>query len=200
VTKLLINAAQFLSLLLAVATAMLWIHTLECADAIRWRVANQGTLINYRTVGVISTMGGVEIFWSFSHVAPSPQELRNLSSFRGFFPRPLTVNEDPVDPSFASFRYFSVADAIHPLGFYFDRVRAAPRYHATVGTLSVPFWFVLVCFAIAPAMRLMHELRRRSRGKPGLCAKCGYDLRASSGQCPECGTPNVVVVVETGVK
>lgn len=39
---------------------------------------------------------------------------------------------------------------------------------------------------LALATRRWHH-RRRSRLAPGLCARCGYDLRASPVRCPECG-------------
>jgi len=57
-------------------------------------------------------------------------------------------------------------------------------------TLSSPFLVGL--FAILPAAWLLLCWRRRRHrlaiaGK--VCVRCGYDLRASSGQCPECGQP-----------
>ena len=48
----------------------------------------------------------------------------------------------------------------------------------------------VVTFGALPFLRLLawaieREIRRRG---PHACARCGYDLRASPGRCPECGT------------
>lgn len=56
---------------------------------------------------------------------------------------------------------------------------------------AVPHWVILavlsapsVLFAARVARAARRRRRRRGRGE---CEACGYDLRASSGRCPECG-------------
>ena len=40
------------------------------------------------------------------------------------------------------------------------------------------------------AVAMVHVYRRDGRRqRDGLCLRCGYDLRHTTGQCPECGEP-----------
>jgi hypothetical protein len=65
---------------------------------------------------------------------------------------------------------------------------------ATSGVwLAVPWWFLTLLFALAPA-RAFWRWRKNKRRPPHACPRCGYDRRAtpdSSGPrlatCPECG-------------
>jgi hypothetical protein len=51
----------------------------------------------------------------------------------------------------------------------------------------IPHWFVFLLM-LFPTIRLIPRFARRARWHArGYCLKCGYDLRATPGQCPECG-------------
>ena len=55
-------------------------------------------------------------------------------------------------------------------------------------SLRIPYWLVGLTTLILPlwyAARFVGARRRRRRNQ---CARCGYDLRATPGHCPECGT------------
>ena len=58
-------------------------------------------------------------------------------------------------------------------------------------TFGIPLWFLTLITGIVPALRLPRFRNRRltdwRRGQQR-CESCGYDLRATPGRCPECGT------------
>ena len=53
--------------------------------------------------------------------------------------------------------------------------------------LSIPDWFLVTLFGLAPSIRLCKFIRRQRWRLSGCCVECGYDLRATPHRCPECG-------------
>src|SRR5207245_2116163 len=60
-------------------------------------------------------------------------------------------------------------------------------YYTESRRLSVPVWFVAGLLLIMPLLELRSFWRWWRRRRFNLCPNCGYDLRASPDQCPECG-------------
>src|SRR5688572_31476732 len=62
--------------------------------------------------------------------------------------------------------------------------------------LVVPFGPLALMTGVLPAACVarygLNRLRTRRAAAAGLCACCGYDLRATPGLCPECGTSKPV--------
>jgi hypothetical protein len=52
-----------------------------------------------------------------------------------------------------------------------------------------PDWLVGLAIAFPGLVFGFRRLRSCSSRAQGLCRECGYDLRGSTGQCPECGSP-----------
>ena len=55
------------------------------------------------------------------------------------------------------------------------------------GTIASPLWLLALAAAVLPARWVLRHLNQGPGGGPGLCPRCGYDLRATPARCPECG-------------
>lgn len=74
-------------------------------------------------------------------------------------------------------------------GFYYERRVTRPRF----GTFSdmrvvVPYWAFFFFGCLWPMYELFAKIGVYMRKRQGLCAACGYDVRASFEYCPECGS------------
>jgi hypothetical protein len=80
---------------------------------------------------------------------------------------------------------FAPAWMVHRLGFCL--LRPKPAFGERYGGVLIPYWFLNLAFAVVVSRWLHGAINRYRRGRQGRCTSCGYDLRATPEQCPECG-------------
>jgi hypothetical protein len=165
-----------ISLLLCVAVLVQWARSEWRYDEFSWSSRSRmGTTCEYRSVGLVSEAGQLAIHrqWYTQSQPGGPQD---------WSPPDGTTehrHEWTAMPAHRG-RYASLANN----GFSYGTIL---RTDLTSRVLLVPHWCIFVLTAILPAIALREWIRHR-RIKPGSCVVCGYDLRATPGRCPECGT------------
>ena len=150
---------------LLVASCVLWLRSYAMTDDIFWYGDYRdgvSRMTRYRTGG-----GG---FWFETRTWDlQSRRHREWNQYRDKAPYPFAASPD--------------APLHERLGFLastqgYDLLLVAPYWAVAILAVPLPlFW----------ARASQRRLRRRSRRRRGLCAQCGYDLRASPAACPECG-------------
>ena len=180
----LLNLLTALSLLLLVATVAVWVRSQWAADYLGWHSwrldAQRHENKEFRVAGIgayagIGIVGHVRTLEYGSLAQPT-------GGWSGFL----------VNGRYGQWWAFSVMlhAAANSSGFslhWFDDPPTAGYVGQQGWAVTLPLWSLAAAFAIVPAARLSRHLRRKQPA--GLWPSCGYDLRATPGRCPECGTP-----------
>ena len=187
--RYILNALTVLSMLLFLATALLWAACWRWPYAVSTEVAEIPTALTWKServeqaAWILSARGAFCFRFHWKSGKPSvPLGPRSWSISPVERPKPYAELYD--HPSVWNRLGFAFA-TFSPGGsfFYSSAGRAA---HGCI--LQVPCWFLAALTALLPSRRLATRWRAARRRKAGLCPHCGYDLRASKDRCPECGT------------
>ncbi len=181
------HALAAISLLLLIATTILWMRGRTMGETFIFRGTTGGPPWTLRFVQVWSCDGGLRFLigrmdndqWPpFSQTAGVPDPFYSHGTYDPG-PKPYPINRFE-------------GRAWTQGGFeFFKRDYAIPGYGDWQRSVTAPCWFFILILTIAPLLQLRQLKRamiRRRRRKHGLCQVCGYDLRATPDRCPECGT------------
>jgi rRNA maturation protein Nop10 len=155
-----------LSLLLCVAASMLWVRSYRIADSIEW-------MSHYRQRFVACSRGRI-----LAQINRGPSGTNEFE--------PITHHADVIKANDTQglgrpWRYG---------GFWIEELSFAPSGSSSASLpytdVIVPLYAVVIVSLIVPGVALRRMIRQRRYG-PGVCANCGYDLRATPDRCPECG-------------
>ena len=169
--------------LLFVTTVVLWVRSYVTPDVVGrsqswviqkghseweshlsylWIVSSDGRLMASKTDQVLAFDGPtLPLRWTWSHqVPPAPEHPRTFWSRFGLIVSRIEKGE---------------------------RVALGRWNHWDVRVVGTPYWLPAAllggcCWVCIRGMRRRHRTR-----SAGLCAACGYDLRATPDRCPECG-------------
>jgi hypothetical protein len=198
------------SLLLLIGTAIVWSRAQWVQDQFEraWVVKREATATVYRWYQVRLARESLAVSLATMDLSPADATPPDAIFFgtipdAGGFRFISDTFRGPLAPGSFSrlgFGWHRYHWPVRPSAAYFlhgDRTRGTLQtlQSAREFELAVPWWFLGISFALAPARALWtwHKSRRHRRPPPA-CRTCGYDLRATADAtgpllptCPECG-------------
>jgi hypothetical protein len=181
----LLNLLTALSLLLCVALCVLWVRSYFVTDRLfhSW-FATRGPWTDWVQDEVQVGRGGVGFGRIVQAETSDDYRPRMEALLLRAGGRPLFhEGRAPAYPD------LKVTGTRPRAGFGYDTFENMPdpARHNWGAQVVVPLWAVVPWLAALPAWRGLRRWRRGRRYGAGMCQRCGYDLRASPGRCPECG-------------
>jgi hypothetical protein len=193
------NLLSYLSPTLMLLVIVVWLRSYWVADVWEWErvgiarqaLANSPPLQHIDGFTIESDSGGLFTQWyRYGHMPVNgivdgtthyhlSERARGYPDIRapGMADKSLTAT-----PSFLGIEYG-----------YYDHQQTNPQdgFETDRGIL-IPYAALVLIFMLRPATKdviaLLRHARARRLFRKGICGVCGYDLRASSDHCPECGT------------
>jgi len=174
------SAAMVVLVLLFVAIVVLWVRSHYVRDYAWAWVPWSGDAAGARSIKVDFDSGGgqVVVDWQIWKSAKREElqqrnELAKLNWYHKTFadlPKQYAQSFPPTIWNAIGFKSYS-----------------GPT-HRSIG---VPYWACSLVTGMLPAawvLRIVRRWRKRQLAAAERCLVCGYDLRATPGKCPECGT------------
>ncbi|HWE97016.1 MAG TPA: hypothetical protein VG269_23845 [Tepidisphaeraceae bacterium] len=165
---------SLLSTALLLATLTFWYRSRHHVD-----IATFCTPAGYYQ-GLAAQHGGVLLFFS---TIPGGKE----SAWETHHASTTTDDQQYID--FRDSLFAPPAERFSHLGFRLAGgiLTLTPQLITRYTVLALPYWFLVIVFGILPLGPFRAAWQRHKRRRRGLCLACGYDIRASTDRCPECG-------------
>ncbi len=186
----LLTLLSAVSLLLGIATCVLWVRSYWVGSLVEshvyWNGDGRGHRAEYWGVSCSGRLCFVRShLWTDDPEAARMFAFAAQSSSRRWGERPAV--RQTLQAWYDGFELSPVAG----FAFRWDEDAAAGdlKISGVTWSVALPYWAVAALFAPLPVGWLVaaHRSRVRQRLVAGQCVRCGYDLRATPERCPDCG-------------
>ncbi len=173
------NGLAAISLLICASAIFLGIRGYFVSDSLEYRWRSNGDPWNNAEVGLYSGRGqlGASLLYADRYPRFTSPPILDLSH---------SDSEALIPPWFPTFWNQNVIWVVHEREYGNIGIQQPWLLQYDYRVIHVGSWSLALISAAIPALWIVRRYRRRQLH--GMCAHCGYDLRATPDRCPECGS------------